>query len=340
METANCEPIPAASQQDLTGSKTADLSVIYDSEDANYCALVDELVRGIESMPFVSKLNQVQGERPGFQASLTCYAAREYDSCRCKQGNIVRVTRQRRTLLACLQDLSQQLQASHGQNCIDAAHALAREQAAAAAASRPPARDENAMASMMHLAQIRSQLEAATKRAVDANAACLAAEKEKDAAQLAVQELERELQFHCPKRARTAQQDDEPTEAVAEWDLSTFRREFTRVSGRRNIAITDRQHCLETRRGKYNFLNHPRLGLLGWMAYWSHGVQSIVVTMIVDLIKELGLGLQVIAGLPEGQEARAQAATNEHIVDRLKACHHARVYVVWGMDVTSVFFVS
>ena len=34
METANCEPIPAAAQQDLTGSKTADLSVIYDSEDA------------------------------------------------------------------------------------------------------------------------------------------------------------------------------------------------------------------------------------------------------------------------------------------------------------------
>ena len=164
METANCEPIPAAAQQDLTGSKTADLSVIYNSEDANYCALVDELVRGIESMPFVSKLNQVQGERPGFQASLTCYAAREYDSCRCKQGNIVRVTRQRRTLLACLQDLSQQLQASHGQNCIDAAHALAREQAAAAAASRPPARDENAMASMMHLAKIRSRLEEATKR--------------------------------------------------------------------------------------------------------------------------------------------------------------------------------
>ena len=34
------------------------------------------------------------------------------------------------------------------------------------------------------------------------------------------------------KRARTAEQDDEPTAAVAEWDLSTFRREFTRVSGR------------------------------------------------------------------------------------------------------------
>ena len=320
MEMATDETIPTASQQELSGSNTGHFTVTYDSEDANYCARVDELVRAIESMPFVNQLGQLGGERLCVRASLTCYAAREYSSCKCKQSNIVFVTQQRRTLLACLQDLSQHLQASHGQNCIDAAHALAREQAAAAAASRPPARYENAMASMMHLARIRSRLEAATKRAAQANAACLDAEREKDAAQQAVQELERELQSHCPKRARTAEQDDEPTEAVAEWDLSTFRREFTRVSGRRNIAITDRQHCLETRRGKYNFLNHPRLGLLGWMAYWSHGVQSIVVTMIVDLIKELGLGLQVIAGLPEGQEARAQAATNEHIVDRLKAC--------------------
>ena len=319
MEIETDEPIPTASQQALSGSNAGHLTVDFDSEDANYRAQVDELVRTIESMPFVSKLSQLGAPRPGFQSSLMCYAARGYKSCGCKQRKVVQLTQHRATLLACLQDLSQQLQASHGQNCIDAAHALAHEQAAAAA-SRPPARDENAMASMMHLAQIRSRLEAATKRAVAANAACLAAEREKDAAQQAVQELERELQFHCPKRARTAQQDDEPTEAVAEWDLSTFRREFTRVSGRRNIAITDRQHCIETRRGKYNFLNHPRLGLLGWMAYWSHGVQSIVVAMIVDLIKELGLTQQVIAGLPEGQEARAQAATNEHIVDRLKAC--------------------
>ena len=223
MEIETDEPIPTASQQALSGSNAGHLTVDFDSEDANYRAQVDELVRGVESMSFVSKLNQLGGARPGFQASLTCYSARGFNSSGCKQSKIVFVTNQRTTLLACLQDLSQQLQASHGQNCIDAAHALAREQAAAAAASRPPARDENAMASMMHLAQIRSQLEAATKRAVDANAACLAAEREKDAAQLAVQELEKELQSHCPKRARTAEQDDEPTEAVAEWDLSCIR---------------------------------------------------------------------------------------------------------------------
>ena len=223
MEMATDEPTPTASHQELSGSNTGHFTVTYDSEDANYCARVDELVRAIESMPFVNQLGQLGGERLGVRASLTCYAAREYRSCKCKRSNIVFVTQQRPTLLACLQDLSQQLQASHGQNCIDAAHALAREQAAAAAASSPPARDENVMASMMHLAQIRSQLEAATKRAVDANAACLAAEREKDAAQLAVQELEKELQSHCPKRARTAEQDDEPTEAVAEWDLSCIR---------------------------------------------------------------------------------------------------------------------
>ena len=156
MEIETDEPIPTASQQALSGSNAGHLTVDFDSEDANYRAQVDELVRTIESMPFVSKLSQLGAPRPGFQSSLMCYAARGYKSCGCKQGKVVQLTQQRTTLLACLQDLSQQLQASHGQNCIDAAHALAREQAAAAAASRPPARDENAMASMMHLAKILS----------------------------------------------------------------------------------------------------------------------------------------------------------------------------------------
>ena len=42
--------------------------------------------------------------------------------------------------------------------------------------------------------------------------------------------------------------------------------------------------------------------------------------MIVALIKELDLAQQVMAGLPVGKEARDKAATNEHIVDRFKAC--------------------
>ena len=66
MEMAADEPIPTASQQDLSGSNTGHLTVAYDSKDANYCAQVDELVRAIESMPFVSKLSQLGGGRPGF----------------------------------------------------------------------------------------------------------------------------------------------------------------------------------------------------------------------------------------------------------------------------------
>ena len=85
MEIETDEPIPTASQQALSGSNAGHLTVDFDSEDANYRAQVDELVRTIESMPFVSKLSQLGAPRPGFQSSLMCYAARGYKSCGCKQ---------------------------------------------------------------------------------------------------------------------------------------------------------------------------------------------------------------------------------------------------------------
>ena len=90
MEMATDEPTPTASHQELSGSNTGHFTVTYDSEDTNYCARVDELVRAVESMPFVNQLGQLGGERLGVRASLTCYAAREYSSCKCKQSNIER----------------------------------------------------------------------------------------------------------------------------------------------------------------------------------------------------------------------------------------------------------
>ena len=102
MEMATDEPIPTASQQVLSGSNTGHLTVDFDSEDANYRAQVDELVRTIESMPFVSKLSQLGAPRPGFQSSLTCYAARGYKSCGCKQGKVVQLTSRRMQLGSCL----------------------------------------------------------------------------------------------------------------------------------------------------------------------------------------------------------------------------------------------
>ena len=74
MEMATDEPTPTASHQELSGSNTGHFTVTYDSEDANDCARVDELVRAIESMPFVNQLGQLGGERLGVRASLTCYA--------------------------------------------------------------------------------------------------------------------------------------------------------------------------------------------------------------------------------------------------------------------------
>ena len=62
MEMATDEPTPTASHQELSGSNTGHFTVTYDSEDANYCARVDELVRAIESMPFVNQLGQLGGE--------------------------------------------------------------------------------------------------------------------------------------------------------------------------------------------------------------------------------------------------------------------------------------
>ena len=100
MEIETDEPIPTASQQALSGSNAGHLTVDFDSEDANYRAQVDELVRTIESMPFVSKLSQLGAPRPGFQASSTCYAARGYKSCGCKQRKVVQLTQHRATLLA------------------------------------------------------------------------------------------------------------------------------------------------------------------------------------------------------------------------------------------------
>ena len=47
MEMATDEPIPTASQQELSGSNTGHVTVDYDSDDATYRAQVDELVKGL-----------------------------------------------------------------------------------------------------------------------------------------------------------------------------------------------------------------------------------------------------------------------------------------------------
>jgi hypothetical protein len=127
------------------------------------------------------------------------------------------------------------------------------------------------------------QLKQAKSRAETANKLVLEAEKERDAAEKAVEELKRQLQ---PKRPRTDDDAGDAHEVVAEvenWDLRDHRQQATRVQNRRNIQLGSRQNQTKTRSGTDGFLHHTRLGLVGWIAYWCLGDSALTVDIIVVL---------------------------------------------------------
>ena len=78
--------------------------------------------------PVVSDISDVlhsRGKRPGFRVSLRCQTAQQngHGVCDCgglRQGVPVCVSKTRATLLACLQDLHNQVLRQHGPNCIAA----------------------------------------------------------------------------------------------------------------------------------------------------------------------------------------------------------------------------
>ena len=113
------------------------------------------------------------------------------------------------------------------------------------------------------------KLEQAKARAKTAHKVVLETEKEKDADEKEVEELKRQLQ---PKRARTHDDAGDAHQVLAEvdnWDLSVHRREATRVQNRRNVQVGSRENQPTPRTGKDGFLYHARLGLVGWISYWS-----------------------------------------------------------------------
>ncbi len=107
------------------------------------------------------------------------------------------------------------------------------------------------------------KLEQANARAKTANKVALEAEKEKDAAEKAVEELKRQLQ---PKRAPSNADAGDAHEIHAEvdnWDLRDHRREGTRVQNRRNVQVGSRDNQQKPRPGKDGFLFTPVLVWLG-----------------------------------------------------------------------------
>jgi hypothetical protein len=153
-----------------------------------------------------------------------------------------------------LQELRKRLEEHHG-NC---AQALTEKDAADTVSSATVSPDTaNVLQAMMKLEQAKA-------RAKTANKVALEAEKERDAAETAVEELKRQLQ---PKRSRTDDDAGDTHEMfvnVDNWDLRDHRQQATRVQTRRNVQVGSRQNQAKPRTGTDGFLHHTRLGLVGW----------------------------------------------------------------------------
>ena len=166
------------------------------------------------------------------------------------------------------------------------------------------------------------KLERANARAKTANKVALEAEKEKDAAEKAVEELKRQLQ---PKRAHTDDDAGDAHDLLAEfdnWDLRDHRREGTHVQNRRNVQVGSRINQQQPRPGKDGFLLHTRLGLVGWIADWCCGDVALTVFILVVLIKTLGLTELVSDSLASRKQKEAQ--TIAKIVDLLSSTRLTR----------------
>jgi hypothetical protein len=160
-----------------------------------------------------------------------------------------------------LQELRKRLEEHHG-NCVQALTEKDAADAASAVTVNPDTPD---------VLQTMMKLEQAKARAKTANKVALEAEKEKDAAEKAVEELKRHLQ---PKRGRADDDAGDAHDLLAEFDncdLTDHRREGTRVQNRRNVQVGSRDNQQKPRTGKDGFLHHSRLGLVGWTSYWCFG---------------------------------------------------------------------
>ena len=89
------------------------------------------------------------------------------------------------------------------------------------------------------------------------------------------------------------------------------------MQNRRNVQVGSRDNQQKPpRTGKDGFLHHTRLGLVGWISYWSCGDAALAVVMLVALINTLGL--TELVGDALGSRKQKEAQTNAKIVDLLK----------------------
>ena len=144
-------------------------------------------------------------------------------------------------------------------------------------------------------------LQGARDKAKIANAAALAAEKDRDAAEAVVASLEAVLASK-KKKQRTctsvAAEEEGASDEENDWDLSDHRREMSRVMNRRGVDMLEApaEEPVQPRTGKTGFLHHSRLGLIGALAYWAGGSLDMGVTLVVALCVQLNQSCRARAG--------------------------------------------
>jgi len=74
-------------------------------------------------------------------------------------------------------------------------------------------------------------------------------------------------------------------------DIADYRREVARIQKRHSVVLGSREDVPTPQKGQAGPLEHPRLGLVGWIAYWSLGNCALAVKIIVGLISNCGRGL-------------------------------------------------
>ncbi len=166
---------------------------------------IEELKRGIRALLFVTKLSRVDAHKDkatGWGATLKCASCP--GCCGRRQEAPVQLSRDRKTEIAFLQELLKRLQDRH----VDCAEALTKKAAAdAQAAAAVSADTPRVLEAMMLFQQAKKHAQAAQDRAKAtqdqvkaAKKVALEAEKDNDAAQKELQELQRVME---PKRPRT-----------------------------------------------------------------------------------------------------------------------------------------
>jgi hypothetical protein len=88
------------------------------TENSTMFPQLEEVEQVMRTLPFVTELSFVSSVKykgHGVRVSLTSYPCRDYDSCTKKQETLIHISRERPTLLACLQELVKRLQDRHGE---------------------------------------------------------------------------------------------------------------------------------------------------------------------------------------------------------------------------------